>query len=42
MQATPTTLVVDRQGRVAARFVGQVQDDTSLPTIVADVLAEGS
>ncbi|ODT28500.1 MAG: alkyl hydroperoxide reductase [Microbacterium sp. SCN 70-27] len=42
VQATPTTLVVDRQGRVAARFVGQVQDDTSLPTIVADVLAEGS
>lgn len=42
VQATPTTLVLDRQGRVAARFIGAVRDDTSLPTIIADVLAEDS
>ncbi len=42
LQAVPITLVLDRQGRVAARFIGQVQDDTSLPTIVGDVLAETS
>jgi hypothetical protein len=38
----PYTLVLDREGRVAARFVGAVLDDTSLPTIVKDVLAEPS
>lgn len=42
LQSVPITLVLDKQGRVAARFIGQVQDDTSLPTIVGDVLAEQS
>lgn len=42
LQSVPITLVLDTQGRVAARFIGAVQDDTSLPTIVADVLAEQS
>lgn len=42
VQATPTTLVLDRQGRVAARFVGQVQSESILKTIVNDVLAESS
>lgn len=42
LQSVPITLVLDRQGRVAARFIGQVQDDTSLPTIIGDVLAEQS
>ena len=42
VQATPTTLVLDRQGRVAARFVGQVQSESILKTIVDDVLAETS
>lgn len=42
LSAVPTTLVLDRQGRVAARFIGAVRDDTSLPTIVKDVLAESS
>ncbi|MFT4280475.1 TlpA family protein disulfide reductase [Microbacterium sp.] len=40
LSAVPTTLVLDRQGRVAARFIGAVRDDTSLPTIIGDVLAE--
>ncbi|MFT4050629.1 MAG: TlpA disulfide reductase family protein [Microbacterium sp.] len=42
LQSVPITLVLDTQGRVAARFIGAVQDDTSLPTIVGDVLAEDS
>jgi len=42
VQATPTTLVLDRQGRVAARFIGQVQSGSILQTIVSDVLAESS
>lgn len=42
VQATPTTLVLDAQGRVAARFVGQVQSGSILQTIVSDVLAESS
>ena len=32
--ATPTTLVIDQQGRVAARFSGQI----SSPSLVADVI----
>lgn len=40
VQATPTTLVVDRQGRVAARFVGQVRSASILKTVITDVLAE--
>lgn len=40
LSAVPITLVLDREGRVAARFIGAVRDDTSLPTIVDDVLAE--
>lgn len=42
LSAVPITLVLDREGRVAARFIGAVRDDTSLPTIVGDVLAEST
>ncbi len=42
VQATPTTLVLDREGRVAARFIGQVQSGSILETIVNDVLDESS
>lgn len=42
VQATPTTLVLDREGRVAARFIGQVQSGSILETIVTDVLDESS
>lgn len=38
-QAVPTTLVIDRQGRVAARILG-VADPSVLRTFVDDALAE--
>lgn len=40
IQATPTTLVMDREGRVAARIIGQLPSASILSTLVADVLAE--
>lgn len=40
IQATPTTLVLDRQGRVAARIIGQLESASILDTLVADALAE--
>lgn len=40
IQATPTTLVMDRQGRVAARIIGQLQSASILSTLVSDALAE--
>ncbi|MFS0866538.1 TlpA family protein disulfide reductase [Microbacterium sp. 179-B 1A2 NHS] len=40
LQAAPTTLVLDRQGRVAASLFGQLQDDSVLRTLVTDALAE--
>ncbi|MHA7241335.1 TlpA family protein disulfide reductase [Arthrobacter sp. TMS1-12-1] len=39
-QAVPTTLVLDRQGRVSARILG-VADESTLKTLIADALAEG-
>lgn len=40
IQATPTTLVLDREGRVAARIIGQLQSESILSTLVRDLLAE--
>ena len=40
IQATPTTLVLDREGRVAARIIGQLQSPSILSTLVRDLLAE--
>lgn len=40
IQATPTTLVMDRQGRVAARIIGQLPSASILSTLIADTLAE--
>ncbi|MFS2280633.1 TlpA disulfide reductase family protein [Microbacterium sp. OR21] len=40
IQATPTTLVVDREGRVAARIIGQLQSASILSTLVRDALEE--
>ena len=40
LQAAPTTLVLDKQGRVAARFIGQLREASILKTIVRDALAE--
>lgn len=37
--AVPTTLVIDREGRVAARILGQLQDRSILETLVKDNLA---
>lgn len=38
--APPTTLVLDAEGRVAARILGQLESPSVLSTIVGDVLAE--
>ncbi|MGO2745590.1 TlpA family protein disulfide reductase [Microbacterium sp.] len=40
IQATPTTLVLDKQGRVAARIIGQLDGPSILATLVGDALAE--
>lgn len=40
IQATPTTLVLDRQGRVAARIIGELQSASILSALVADALEE--
>ncbi|MDN3495133.1 TlpA disulfide reductase family protein [Planococcus sp. APC 4015] len=40
IQATPTTLVIDREGRVAARIIGQLATASILSTLVADTLTE--
>ncbi|MEV7693649.1 TlpA disulfide reductase family protein [Microbacterium sp. NPDC089189] len=42
LSATPTTLVLDTQGRVAARVVGELADASILSTLVRDTLAESS
>jgi len=42
VMAAPTTLVLDREGRVAARFFGAVQSESILRTIVEDAIAETS
>lgn len=40
MNATPTTLVLDKEGRVAARIIGQLTDPTILSTLVREALEE--
>jgi peroxiredoxin len=40
--ATPTTLVIDQQGRVAARFSGQISSPSLVADIIDGVLAEDS
>lgn len=40
INATPTTLVLDKEGRVAARIIGELSDVSILTTLVADVRAE--
>ncbi|GAA3215231.1 TlpA disulfide reductase family protein [Microbacterium terregens] len=42
IQATPTTLVLDAGGRVAARIIGQLPDASILTALVRDALAESS
>jgi thiol-disulfide isomerase/thioredoxin len=38
--AVPTTIVLDKQGRVAARILGQLTDASILEAIVRDLVAE--
>jgi thiol-disulfide isomerase/thioredoxin len=38
--AVPTTIVLDQDGRVAARVLGQLKDASILSTIIDDLLAE--
>lgn len=38
-QAVPTTLVLDRQGRVAARLLGEA-DESTLKALISDLVAE--
>ena len=40
--AVPTTLVLDQEGRVAARILGQVLEASILETLIADTIAEGT
>lgn len=42
IQATPTTLVLDAEGRVAARIIGQLESASILDTLVAGVVAESA
>ena len=38
--AVPTTLVIDKQGRVAARFLGLNEEPSTLKTIISETIAE--
>lgn len=38
--SVPTTIVLDKQGRVASRVLGAVQDTSILDTLISDTLAE--
>ncbi len=38
--AVPTTLVLDREGRIAARILGQVTEPSILKAIISDTVAE--
>lgn len=40
LSATPVTLVLDREGRVAARIIGQLPDASILKTLVRDALEQ--
>ncbi|WP_232527932.1 TlpA family protein disulfide reductase [Microbacterium suaedae] len=42
IQATPTTLVLDREGRVAARIIGQLEGASILSTLVGETLDEAA
>lgn len=38
--AVPTTLILDREGRVASRILGQVTDESTFNTLIRDTIAE--
>lgn len=41
IQAVPTTVIIDQEGRVAARVLGEVEEST-LRTLLDDVVAQGT
>lgn len=41
LNAVPTTLVLDREGRVAHRVLGQLAGESQLRTLINETLAEG-
>jgi len=40
LNAVPVTLVLDKEGRVAARLIGQIEESTILETLVRETLEE--
>lgn len=42
LKAPPVTLVLDREGRVAARIIGQLEDTSILSSLIRDTLAESA
>jgi len=38
--AVPTTLIIDKQGRVAARFLGLIEAPSTLKTLIREAIAE--
>ncbi|TFD50424.1 TlpA family protein disulfide reductase [Cryobacterium sp. Hh11] len=40
--AVPTTLVLDAEGRIAARILGKIPEASILETLIIDTVAEGS
>ncbi|WP_345555140.1 TlpA disulfide reductase family protein [Microbacterium kyungheense] len=40
LNAVPVTLVLDKEGRVAARLIGQIEEPTILETLVRETLEE--
>lgn len=40
LNAVPTTLVLDTEGRVAHRILGQIADESQLRTLISETLAE--
>ena len=40
LNAVPTTLVLDAEGRVAHRIVGQIASESHLTTLIKETLAE--
>ena len=41
IKAVPTTVVLDREGRVTARILGQI-DKSTLKALITDALAESA
>ena len=40
LNAVPVTLVLDKEGRVAARLIGQIEESSILETLVRETLEE--